>query len=115
MYAPPSYAAPQVSASDLTGKGFWGRFFDFSFKEFITPSFIKVLFVIVLVVIGLSVIFMIVRGVQLPLVSAGVKVFWVIAALVYGFVAVLFSRVFLELIMVFFNVHEYVKKIADKK
>ena len=36
------------------------------------------------------------------------------AAIIYGFVALLFSRVFLELIMVFFNIHEYTKKIAGK-
>ena len=47
--------------------------------------------------------------------SAGTGVVALIAALIWGFVALLFSRVFLELVMVFFNIHDHTKKMADKK
>ncbi len=108
MYAP----VPQMNYNDITGKGFWARFFDFSFKEFITPSVIKVLFIVMMVVIGLSVLGMIVQGFVF---FGAVGVVMLIAALIWGFVALLFSRVFLELVMVFFNIHDHTKKMADKK
>ena len=112
-YAPqPMYASPPPNYTDITGKGFWSKFFDFSFKEFITPSVIKVLFIVIMVVIGLTVLTVIVEG-FVTFHAAGV--IFLIAALIYGFVALLFSRVFLELVMVFFNIHDNTKDIADKK
>jgi hypothetical protein len=104
--------APQVNYGDITGKGFWGRFFDFSFREFITPSVIKVLFIVMMVVIGLTMLGIIVQGFMW---SAGTGVVALIGAIIWGFVALLFSRVFLELIMVFFNIHDDTRKMANKK
>jgi hypothetical protein len=109
----PAYIpTPPVNYTDITGKGFWSRFFDFSFKEFITPSVIKVLFIVIIVVIGLSMLGMIVEGF---VVFGALGVVWLIAALIYGFVALLFSRVFLELVVVFFNIHDNTKDLVDKK
>jgi hypothetical protein len=51
----------------------------------------------------------------MPMFFGAVGVVMLIAALIWGFVALLFSRVFLELVMVFFNIHDHTKKMADKK
>jgi uncharacterized membrane protein len=96
----------------IIDKGFWGKFFDLSFKEYITPSVIRVLFIVIMVVIGLSIIGAIVAGFTM---SAGTGVFALIGGLIYGFLTLLFARVLLEVIMVFFKIHENTEKIARRK
>jgi Domain of unknown function (DUF4282) len=109
----PSTPPPAGSQAGYSGgRGFWSRFFDFSFQEFITPSLIKVLFILAMIVIGLGVLGAIIFGFM---VSAGTGVFALIAALIYGFVMLLFARVGLEMIIVFFRIHEDTKEIARSK
>lgn len=111
--APPQYAAAPVYApaqfADITGKGFWSRFFDFSFKTFVTPSLIKVLFIVFMVVIGLSVLGMIIVGFMA---GAGTGVMFLIGGLIYGFLMLLWARVILEIVVVFFRIKEDTGEMA---
>lgn len=111
--APPPYAPAPVYAqgqfSDITGKGFWSRFFDFSFRTFVTPSLIKVLFIVFMVVIGLSVLGMIIIGFMA---SAGTGVMFLIGGIIYGFLALLWARVILEIVVVFFRIKEDTSDMA---
>ena len=111
---PPPMAPPpgagQYRSSE--GRGFWSRFFDFSFREFITPSIIKVLFILAMVVIGLGVLAAIIIGFMT---GAGTGVFVLIGSLIYGFIMLLFARVWLEIVIVFFRIHEDTRDIARSK
>ncbi len=112
---PPAYVAqthygtPPPSAR---GRSFWNRLFDFSFEEFITPSIIKALFIIAMVVIGLSVLGMIIAGFTG---YGAMGIFWLIGALIWGFIALLFARVGLELIIIFFRIKDDTEDMASKK
>jgi hypothetical protein len=108
---PPPPPAPG-SYADITGKGFWAKFFDFSFSDFITPSVIRVLFILFMVVIGLSFIGGLVSGFMW---SPALGVFALIGGLIWGFVALILARVFLEIVIVFFHIHDDTKEIAKSK
>jgi hypothetical protein len=111
QYAPAPQAQPGAYA-DITDKGFWSKFFDLSFRHYITPSVIKVLFILFMVVIGLSVIGAIINGF---LWSPAMGVFALIGGLIGGFVWLILARVFLEVIMVFFNIDRSTEGIAKNK
>ena len=103
---------PPPAAYGMAGRSFWSKFFDLSFSEYITPSVIRVLFIVIMVVIGLSVVGAIVVGFTA---SAGAGVFALIGGLIYGFLSLLFARVLLEVVMVFFQIHENTRDIAKSK
>ena len=92
----------------LRAGSFWSRFFDFSFQEFITPSLIKVLFIIAMVVIGLGVGVIITGFVRAG--ALGILVF--IFAIIAGFIYLLLARVSLEIIVIFFRIHDSTAEIA---
>jgi hypothetical protein len=108
--APPP-PPPSVYA-DITGKGFWTKFFDFSFSDFITPSVIKVLFILFMVVIGLGFLGGVINGFMW---SPVLGVFALIGGLIWGFVSLILARVFLEIVIVFFHIHDDTKEIAKSK
>ena len=110
--APPSPPPQQGAYADITGQSFWNKFFDLSFSHYITPSVIKVLFILFMVVIGLSVIGGIINGF---LWSPAMGIFALIAGLIGGFVWLILARVFLELVMVFFNINRNTDEIAKNK
>jgi Domain of unknown function (DUF4282) len=117
---PPPVAAQPVSPpppplgpyADITGKGFWARFFDLSFSDFITPSVIRVLFILFMVVIGLSFLGGVISGFMW---SPALGVFAIIAGLIGGFVWLILARVGLEIVIVFFHIHDDTKEIAKSK
>jgi hypothetical protein len=108
--APPP--PPPGSYADITGKGFWTKFFDFSFSDFITPSVIKVLFILFMVVIGLGFLGGVINGFMW---SPVLGVFALIGGLIWGFVSLILARVFLEIVIVFFHIHDNTKEIAKSK
>lgn len=110
--APPPPPPPPGSYADITGKGFWSKFFDFSFNDFITPSVIKVLFILFMVVIGLGFIGGVVSGFML---NPALGVFALIGGIIWGFVALILARVWLEIVIVFFHIHDDTKAIAKSK
>ena len=105
------YGAPPPRRTEQR-RSFWNRLFDLSFEEFITPTIIKVLFIVAMVVIGLTVLGMIVAGFYTYGVSG---IFWLVGALIWGFVALLFARVWLEVVVIFFRIRDNTEEIAGGK
>lgn len=113
--AAPAAAAPPPPPSayaDITGKGFWAKFFDLSFSEFVTPSVIKVLFILFMVLIGLGFLGGVINGF---LWSPALGVSALIGGLIGGFVALILARVFLEIVIVFFHIHDNTREIVKSK
>ncbi len=110
--APQPRPPPPGGYGDLGTKGFWGRFFDLSFREFVTPSIIRVLFILFVVVIGLGFVGGVVNGF---LWSPALGVTALIGGIIWGFVSLILARVFLEIIIVFFHIHDNTKEIAKGK
>lgn len=77
-------------------KGFFVRLFDFSFSDFITPTIVAILYGILIVLCGLGalvgVIFGFTRGVGLGIIA-------LILSPVVFLLSVIFSRVYLEVVV----------------
>ena len=111
-YGDPPQQYNRTSRRGAPRRGFFARLFDFSFEEFITPSIIKVLFIIAMVIIGLSVLGGIIVGFMS---SAGLGVGALIGGLIFGFFALLYARVILEVFIVFFRIRDDTEEIANSK
>ncbi len=90
-------------------KGLFQGLFDFSFRELLTPRIIKLLYVIVLLAGGIAVVAAVINGLQQSPAQG-------LLALVFGlislFVWVLYSRVLLEVVVVFFRIAENTDRMA---
>lgn len=90
-----------------------GAIFDFSFKRFITLSVIKVLFILGILLIALEWLALVILGFTTGGAMGGV------GALVIGtiacFIAVIFLRVWLELIVVIFRIGENTSKLVEQR
>jgi sensor histidine kinase YesM len=95
----------------MLDKGFIGTMFDFSFSEFITTKVIKVLLALALVVNAIITIVIIV-GAFKEGVLAGIVVL-ILSPIIY-LVMMLFSRIYLELIIVIFRIAENLIAIREK-
>jgi hypothetical protein len=88
-----------------------GGLFDFSFEKFITPSIVKIVYIVVIVMAGLMWLALIIGGL-----SSGIGGF--LAGLIFGGLAallmVLFYRIFLELTMILFRIHDNTDTMANK-
>jgi hypothetical protein len=85
-------------------KGFLASLFDTSFASLITPRVIKVIYIITMVVIGLAALFWIVAAFSQS-VALGVVVL-VIAAPLVSLLYLIYTRVFLEVIIALFRIME---------
>jgi hypothetical protein len=90
------------------GKNFFAGLFDFSFKEFVTPRMISILYILIMAIFGLfalvSLIGVIFSGQNL----------WMIIVIPIGFlIYLIFARMWLEIVMVFFHIMHKVEEIAD--
>lgn len=93
-------------------RGFFGKLFDFSFEAFITPSIIKILFILILVVIALGALGMIIVAFTQGVV-AGLAML-IIGVPIGGFLYILFARVWLEIVVVFFRIEENTAIMAER-
>lgn len=92
-------------------RGFFGSLFDFSFTSFVTTKIIKVLYGLL---IAGAVVFSLVLIVGSFSDSPGAGVFMlVIGAPLFFFIAVLYARVVLELIIVVFRIADHTAEIAE--
>ncbi len=107
LLQPPATFGGQVPAPP-TGQadGFFNRLFDMSFTRFITPSIIKLLFVLSIIVISLFSLFMLFGGLAALGSDDGAAggVVLIVFAPVYWLLGVIWSRVILELVIVFFRI-----------
>ena len=85
--------------------------FDFSFETFITPSIVKIVYIVVIVMAGLMWLAMTLGGLS----SGGFGGF--LGGLIFGGLAfiimVLVYRIFLEITMILFRIHDNTEKIAN--
>lgn len=100
-----------MSDTDNTSKEGIGGVFDFSFEKFITPSIVKIVYIVVIVVAGLMWLSFAIAGL-----NAGFGGF--LAGVIFGGLAavlmILFYRIFLELTMILFRIHDNTEKLANK-
>ena len=98
--------------SDNNNEGLAGVF-DFSFEKFITPSIVKIVYIVVMVMAGLMWLTLTISGL-----SAG-GFGGLLGGLIFGGLAavlmVLFYRIFLELTMILFRIHDNTEKLANKQ
>ena len=70
------------------------------------------LFILFMVVIGLGFLGGVINGFMW---SPALGVFALIGGLIWGFVSLILARVFLEIVIVFFHIHDDTKEIAKSK
>ena len=92
-------------------KGLLGALLDFSFTSFITPKIIKVLYAIAIAVSGLATLAIVIAGLRQG-VAAG------LGALILGAILfplfVVYARVGLEVLIVFFRIEEHTAEMARR-
>jgi len=98
----PTGTTPPERGDTSSGAGFFGALFDFSFTSFVTTKLVPVLYGIVLVMILLSAIGLLTRG--------GAGVIAAVFVLAFG---VIYARVVMEVIVVFFRIAEHTRDTAD--
>jgi len=103
------------SSSPLTAitleKGFFTSLFDFSMKEIITPKIIRILFVISVLTAGLIGLIMLITSFAG---GVGVSILGLILIPIGFIISVIFIRVYLELIVVIFNIYNELKDIRHQ-
>jgi len=84
-------------------KGFLGALFDLSFSEFVTVKLIKFIYVLLLVLIAIGYVVGVITGFAD---SAGQGLLMLILGVVGAFIAVIFARVYMEILIVLFRIAE---------
>jgi hypothetical protein len=111
-YPPPQgpggYAPPPPTRRD--SRGFFARLFDFSFGSFITPTIIKVIYILLIIVIALMMLTIVIVGFTQSVVAGLLAL--IIGAPIGGFLYILFARVWLEIIIVLFRIHDNTEEMA---
>ncbi len=93
-------------------KGFFTALFDVNMTEMVTPKIIRVLYILGLVGIGLGMLTAIITAfIGIGTGGFGGVLITLITAPVGAFVAVIFLRVYLELIILLFNIYDQLKEI----
>jgi hypothetical protein len=100
---PVGQQGPSPSAADGP---FFNRLFDLSFSQFITPSIIKLLFILAITLTSLIALFFLIGG--LAQIDEG-DIFFVILAPICWLFGIIYSRVLLELVIVFFRIERNTK------
>jgi hypothetical protein len=94
-------------------RGFFGSLFDYSFSSFVTPRIIKVLYVLATVLISLWTLFLAAAAFNVSE-TAGALTLFVVGPLFF-IVSMLYARVVLELVIVFFRINGNVQEIRDER
>jgi hypothetical protein len=100
----------------MTDRSMIRSLFDFSFSHFITPKLTRILYILMLVVCGVGAV-----AVFVALVALGSGFFAKVGALLIGvpiaglvfFLAAIYCRVLVELVIVAFRGVEYLRDIAN--
>ena len=97
----PFAARPPGSSPNQTDGPFFNRLFDLSFSQFITPSIIKLLFILAITLVSLTALGFLIGG--LAQIDEG-GIFFVILAPIFWLFGAIYTRVLLELVIVFFRI-----------
>ncbi len=92
-------------------KGFVGMLFDLSFSEFVTTRVIKVVYVIGIVLSGIYALGFIVAGFSQ---GTAVGIILLLLSPLVFLLGVLWTRIWCELIMVFFRIAENTTRMAEQ-
>jgi hypothetical protein len=92
--------------------GFFSALFDFSFRSFVTSKLVPVLYALFMIGAAIYALFIFITLAQVGR-GAGI-IFGLIAAPLVFLLAVLFGRVYLEVIVVLFRIAEDVGEIASQ-
>jgi hypothetical protein len=93
-------------------KGFFSSLFDYSFGSFVTPKIIRVLYVLLTIAVSLWTLTLLVLAFKA---STGLGiVFLLIGGPIFFVLAMIYWRVVLELVIVFFRIHEDVADINHR-
>ncbi len=93
-------------------KNFFSALFDINMTEMVTPRIIKVFFVLGLLAVGLGMVAAIISSI-ITIGSAGIGMVLIalITAPLGAFIAIILLRVYLELIILLFNIYDQLKDI----
>lgn len=96
------------------GANFFASLFDVSMREMVTPKIIRIIYIIGLVLIGLGVLGSIIAAI-FAVSSTGVMALigTVIIAPIGALVGVIFLRIYLEIIILLFNIYDQLKDIRS--
>ena len=97
----------------MQAKGFFGSLFDYSFSSFVTPRIIKVLYVLATILISLWTLFLDRRRLQRVRGAGGAML--LIGGPLFFLFSMIYARVFLELVIVFFRINGNVQEIRDDR
>ena len=86
--------------------------FDFSFKKMVAPSYIKVLYGLLLVGIAFYCLVSIITGFAA---GFGYGLLALVIAVIVAFIGVIFARIYMEVIMVFFRIKDLLEQMAEAK
>jgi hypothetical protein len=93
-------------------KGFFSSLFDYSFSSFVTPKIIRVLYVLLTIAVSLWTLTLLVLAFNA---SAGLGIlFLLIGGPIFFVLAMIYARVVLELVIVFFRIHSDVADINHR-
>lgn len=95
----------------MQAKGFFAALFDYSFTSFVTPRIIKVLYVLATVLISLWTLLLVLAAFNFS--SGAGAVMLLIGGPLFFVLSMIYARVFLELVIVFFRINGNVKEIRD--
>jgi hypothetical protein len=96
----------------MEARGFFQSLFDYSFSSFITARLIKVLYILSTILVGIYTLALVVILFNASSI-AGVFGLIVVAPLFFV-LAMIYVRVFLELLIVIFRIHEDVRAINER-
>lgn len=91
-------------------KSFFQTLFDFSFSTFITTKLVKILYALSIFVAGLMSIFIVLAALKDSIIG-GFFVLVIVAPLFF-IMAIIYVRVLLELVIVFFKISEHLHVLA---
>ncbi len=120
-YPPREEASPETSYPSQEaimnyqdqGKGFFKSLFDIQMREVITPKIIRVIFVIGIIAIVFGALVAIISSIiTIRATGIGVVLLTLIAAPIGALIGIIILRVYLELIMLLFNIYDQLKEIT---
>ncbi len=94
-------------------KSFINNLFDFSFSDFITPKIIRFLYGLCMIGIGITALIIIIIGFSESF-GWGILSLLIFAPL-FIIIELLITRVWLEIAIVFFKIHDELKDIKEQK
>ena len=95
----------------MNPKNFLEALFDFSFTSFITTKLVKVLYGLCIAVFALVSVFIVLGALKASIIGGFFAL--IIVAPIFFSMAVVYSRVMLEIIVVFFRISEQMSVVAD--